>query len=74
MDATARADVETADEAHRVKDPVCGMTVDPDTAIRRTHDGETYFFCSEHCAESFAADPERYVHGVPAGHHHGGSN
>lgn len=45
-----------------VRDPVCGMTVDPATAEHRTeHAGETYFFCSEHCRSKFAADPEKYL-------------
>jgi P-type Cu+ transporter len=55
-------------------DPVCGMTVDTAGAIQRSRAGETYSFCSEHCAEAFAADPERYAGGVPAGHQHGGDD
>ena len=43
-------------------DPVCGMTVDPATAAASVeHDGQTYHFCSEHCARSFAADPLKYL-------------
>ncbi len=34
-------------------DPVCGMKVDRSKAITATHDGHTYFFCSEHCRDSF---------------------
>jgi P-type Cu+ transporter len=44
-----------------VKDPVCGMTVQPGEAIRHEHQGRTYFFCSEHCLERFIADPTRFV-------------
>jgi len=45
-----------------VRDPVCGMTVDPATAKhRRDHDGRPYFFCSQKCADKFAADPTRFV-------------
>ena len=40
------------------KDPVCGMTVDPEQALSHEHAGETYHFCSEHCRNKFAADPE----------------
>jgi hypothetical protein len=36
-------------------DPMCGMTVDRDTALRRTHGEETFYFCSEDCARAFAA-------------------
>jgi Cu+-exporting ATPase len=45
-----------------VKDPVCGMTVDPAQAAgRHEHGGETYFFCSQHCLEKFRAEPERHL-------------
>jgi Cu+-exporting ATPase len=43
-------------------DPVCGMTVAPDTAAaKREVDGATYYFCSSHCAATFDADPDRYT-------------
>ncbi|HEY2151526.1 MAG TPA: heavy metal translocating P-type ATPase [Vicinamibacterales bacterium] len=35
-------------------DPVCGMTVNPDTAAAHVErDGQTYYFCSKVCAEKF---------------------
>jgi P-type Cu+ transporter len=51
----------------RVKDPVCGMDVDPHTAKHR-HEvgGRTHYFCSAGCRTKFAADPERYLGGKPA--------
>ena len=43
------------------RDPVCGMTVDPDAGKpTTTHDGQTYHFCSEGCRDKFVADPEAY--------------
>ncbi len=36
-------------------DPVCGMTVDPNTAISLESKGETHYFCSESCRDRFAA-------------------
>jgi P-type Cu+ transporter len=43
-------------------DPVCGMTVNPETAAAsREVDGVTYYFCSTHCATTFDADPARYT-------------
>jgi Cu+-exporting ATPase len=43
-------------------DPVCGMTVNPDTAAAsREVDDVTYYFCSAHCAATFDADPARYT-------------
>ncbi|MCT4475496.1 YHS domain-containing protein, partial [Bosea spartocytisi] len=48
--------------AESVKDPVCGMTVDPATAKHRAaHAGQTYFFCSARCQNKFEADPAAYV-------------
>jgi len=45
-------------------DPICGMTVDGDSPRRFAFDGETYYFCSDHCLRKFSADPARYV--IPA--------
>ncbi|HEX4999017.1 MAG TPA: YHS domain-containing protein, partial [Terriglobia bacterium] len=43
-------------------DPVCGMTVNPDTAAgRREHAGQTYYFCCSGCEQKFRADPTRYI-------------
>ncbi len=39
------------------KDPICGMTVDTATAIHTERDGETFYFCSEHCREKFLSTP-----------------
>ena len=46
----------------QLKDPVCGMTIDSETATERvTVGGETYYFCSEQCRKAFESDVERYV-------------
>jgi len=46
----------------RAIDPVCGMTVDTDTATAKVqYRGRPYYFCSEQCAVTFRADPERYA-------------
>ncbi|HKR61705.1 MAG TPA: heavy metal translocating P-type ATPase, partial [Pyrinomonadaceae bacterium] len=43
-------------------DPVCGMTVNKQTAAGSLeHNGELYFFCSNHCLEKFRANPDRFV-------------
>lgn len=50
------------DSATKVKDPVCGMTVDPATSKHHfTHHGETFHFCSAGCRTKFAADPAKYL-------------
>jgi P-type Cu+ transporter len=49
-----------------VRDPVCGMNVNPATAKHSySHDGKSYSFCCAHCAEKFKADPGRFLGTVP---------
>lgn len=44
-----------------MKDPVCGMDVEPATATGQTeHKGQTYYFCGASCKEKFDLNPERY--------------
>ena len=46
----------------KVRDPVCGMSVDPHkTPHRHEHRGHTYYFCSAGCRTKFAADPDKYL-------------
>ena len=60
-------DVHGAALAGLVKDPVCGMDVDPEaTPHRAEHAGDTYFFCSARCADRFKADPGKYLEPRPA--------
>ena len=48
--------------ARVVKDPVCGMSIDPATAkFSAEHAGETYYFCSVKCHDKFVADPAAYL-------------
>jgi Cu+-exporting ATPase len=43
-------------------DPVCGMTVDPETAEHRADcKGETYYFCSGGCKTKFQTNPAKYL-------------
>ncbi len=45
-----------------VRDPVCGMSVDPATSKHRFEDhGETFHFCSAGCRTKFMADPAKYL-------------
>jgi Cu+-exporting ATPase len=51
-----------AGHATTVRDPVCGMTIDPAKSPHRfAHRGETYHFCSSGCRTKFAADPQTYL-------------
>lgn len=46
-------------------DPVCGMTVSPDSRFRQIYAGRTYLFCSEHCLAKFQAAPSEYANANP---------
>ena len=57
----------TATDAGTVRDPVCGMMVDPATTPHHARpDGNDYAFCSDGCRRRFIADPQRYL-AAPAG-------
>jgi heavy metal translocating P-type ATPase len=65
---SSHIDQHTSQAPALVKDPVCGMDVDPATTEHRSeHDGQAYFFCSSHCQAKFAAGPDSYL-GRDAGH------
>ena len=49
------------DNSHEMKDPVCGMTVPPDSPHRLVHQGREYLFCSKHCLDNFQQHPEHYI-------------
>jgi len=43
-------------------DPVCGMQVRMiDAPGRATHDGVSYYFCSDKCLERFTSEPNRFI-------------
>ena len=46
----------------KVKDPVCGMSIDPNKAAAQVvHGGQTYYFCSLSCRDQFVANPNSYL-------------
>ena len=52
----------SAAEVVKVKDPVCGMMVDPaKTPHHAEHAGATYHFCNPRCRLKFIASPESYL-------------
>jgi P-type Cu+ transporter len=61
LSRTTRAQPPTAPEAATTKDPVCGMTVYTEAALRTEHAGQTYFFCSQRCLERFKANPSAFL-------------
>ncbi|HUU14746.1 MAG TPA: heavy metal translocating P-type ATPase [Terriglobia bacterium] len=45
-----------------MKDPVCGMEVNPETAAGSyEYAGQKYYFCNPHCLEKFRAEPAKYL-------------
>ena len=50
----------TSAAATRSRDPVCGMEVDPATAISLRSSGVEYYFCCQGCKDKFDAEPARY--------------
>jgi P-type Cu+ transporter len=52
-------------------DPVCGMTVDEQTApATAVHNGTTYYFCAPGCKRTFEKNPEAVLKGGPKGMGH----
>ena len=50
------------EEKRTVKDPVCGMELEPEMAYSKTeYAGNTYYFCSQQCEENFKKNPEKYA-------------
>ena len=53
---------EEEDAGHVPKDPVCGMAVTVgDNTPESRYRGQAFYFCSEHCKETFEGDPERFL-------------
>jgi Cu+-exporting ATPase len=45
-----------------VKDPVCGMEVNEQTATQKAeYGGKTYYFCAPGCKRAFEAEPAKYL-------------
>ena len=58
--------------AGTVKDPVCGMEIDPRAAAGKSdYKGQTYYFCSPGCKATFDKAPEKYAskEAAHSGHH-----
>jgi YHS domain-containing protein len=47
---------------NQVKDPVCGMMVDPETApAHTTYESQEVYFCSHECRRKFEAEPATFA-------------
>ncbi|MFZ1536852.1 MAG: heavy metal-binding domain-containing protein, partial [Chromatiaceae bacterium] len=47
------------------RDPVCGMSVKPDSPHQTTRAGRAIRFCSANCLAKFESDPQRYLTPTP---------
>ena len=53
---------EREEDVSTVKDIVCGMDIDPSTAIAQMeYEGKTHYFCSHDCHAKFMAEPQKYA-------------
>jgi Cu+-exporting ATPase len=58
--------LDPAPSTGKMKDPVCGMDVNPGTARHKAqHNGKEYFFCSPGCVSKFQTDPEKILASPP---------
>ena len=58
-----------------VRDPVCGMDVDPTTSPHSSErDGQTYYFCSGRCQAKFETSPGTYLSPTPSAEHDHGDH
>ncbi len=49
------------------KDPVCGMSVNPETAVHKhLHNGQMFYFCCKHCLDKFVDEPSKYLSSASA--------
>src|SRR6476469_7946279 len=52
-------------------DPICGMSVDPARAAgKHEHNGEVFYFCSQHCLTKFKEAPEKLLTAPMQDHAH----
>ena len=58
---TAQTDFSPSGTTPPLKDPVCGMTVTPQSPHTLQHEGKPIYFCSAGCKGKFAADPAKYL-------------
>ena len=50
-----------SDQQEKVRDPVCGMLVDPTGPHHHDHNGTGFHFCSGKCLSRFQASPSQFL-------------
>ena len=67
--ATGEANYHDKEVMHMVKDPVCGMEIDPAQAAgSAVYEGKTYYFCAPGCQKAFEKEPKKYLGQSAPGH------
>lgn len=51
----------TSSQTDAMRDPVCGMSVKPDSPHQAQHGEHDYRFCSAGCRDKFLANPDKYL-------------
>jgi YHS domain-containing protein len=51
---------EHANQSPSATDPVCGMSVAPGEGYTKRYAGQTYYFCSKKCLDTFETNPGKY--------------
>jgi Cu+-exporting ATPase len=58
----------TSKDVTKVRDPVCGMLIDPARAAGKfDFQGQTYYFCNPSCLKKFQANPAAYLEPLAKG-------
>jgi uncharacterized membrane protein YraQ (UPF0718 family) len=52
-------------ESRLATDPVCGMQVETDKALKTERNGEVYYFCCSHCQQAFESSPAESMGAYP---------
>ena len=58
---TIKARTLSTQESQKAIDPVCGMSVETDSAPSSQYDGQTYYFCCSHCQQTFEKNPQGFI-------------
>jgi Cu+-exporting ATPase len=59
-DSNGRIKANGRDLTTMAKDPICGMVVSDASHLRAERDGQTFYFCSEHCRQLFLAQKQAF--------------
>ncbi len=44
-----------------MRDVVCGMNADEKGKFKKDYNGNTYYFCSPSCMNSFSSNPQKFA-------------